>query len=183
MGSGLRGVMAEGGRRLVALGESKDVEEKLTGRGAEDAGWGSGGFYFYLSCLKCLFIYGCAGSLLLLGLWLVSEGRGSPLAVVRGLLVAVASLVEGPRLCLGCTGVIACGSPALELRISSCGARAYLLHGMWDLPGSGIEPVSPALAGGFFATEPPGKPCFYLLMRNNLNKLRDWEGLPRWYLC
>ena len=23
-----------------------------------------------------------------------------------------------------------------------------------------IEPVSPALAGGFFTTEPPGKPCF-----------------------
>ena len=28
---------------------------------------------------------------------------------------------------------------------------------MWDLPGPGIEPVSPALAGGFFTTEPPGK--------------------------
>ena len=27
-----------------------------------------------------------------------------------------------------------------------------------DLPDPGIEPVSPALAGGFFATEPPGKP-------------------------
>ena len=27
-----------------------------------------------------------------------------------------------------------------------------------DLPDSGIEPVSPALAGGFFTTEPPGKP-------------------------
>ena len=26
-----------------------------------------------------------------------------------------------------------------------------------DLPGSRIKPVSPALAGGFFATEPPGK--------------------------
>ena len=26
---------------------------------------------------------------------------------------------------------------------------------MWDLPGPGIEPVSPALAGGFFTTEPP----------------------------
>ena len=25
---------------------------------------------------------------------------------------------------------------------------------MWDLPGPGIEPVSPSLAGGF--TEPPG---------------------------
>ena len=27
-----------------------------------------------------------------------------------------------------------------------------------DLPYSGIEPGSPALAGGFFTTEPPGKP-------------------------
>jgi len=26
----------------------------------------------------------------------------------------------------------------------------------------GIEPVSPALAGGFFTTEPPGKPSFSL---------------------
>ena len=29
---------------------------------------------------------------------------------------------------------------------------------MWDLPGSGLEPVSPALAGGFLTTAPPGKP-------------------------
>ena len=28
----------------------------------------------------------------------------------------------------------------------------------WDLPRSGIKPVSPALAGTFFTTEPPGKP-------------------------
>ena len=28
---------------------------------------------------------------------------------------------------------------------------------MWDLPGSGIKPVSPARAGRFFTTEPPGK--------------------------
>jgi len=27
-----------------------------------------------------------------------------------------------------------------------------------DLPGPGIEPASPALAGGFLTTEPPGKP-------------------------
>ena len=31
---------------------------------------------------------------------------------------------------------------------------------MWDLPGSGIEPVSPALAGGFLTTGPPGKLAF-----------------------
>ena len=28
---------------------------------------------------------------------------------------------------------------------------------MWDLPGPGIEPVSPALAGGFLTTAPQGK--------------------------
>jgi len=28
-----------------------------------------------------------------------------------------------------------------------------------DLPSPGIKPVSPALTGGFFTTEPPGKPC------------------------
>ena len=27
-----------------------------------------------------------------------------------------------------------------------------------DLPDPGIKPPSPALAGGFFTTEPPGKP-------------------------
>ena len=30
---------------------------------------------------------------------------------------------------------------------------------MWNLPKSGIEPVSPTLAGEFFTTEPPGKFC------------------------
>ena len=50
-----------------------------------------------------------------------------------------------------------CGSRALERRLSSCGAQAQLLRGMWDLPGPGIEPMSPALAGGFLTTAPPGK--------------------------
>ena len=34
---------------------------------------------------------------------------------------------------------------------------------MKDLPESGIEPTSPALAGGVFTAEPPGKPHFYIL--------------------
>ena len=41
-------------------------------------------------------------------------------------------------------------------------SRAELLCGKWDLPGSGIKLVSPALAGRFFTTEPSGKnphPC------------------------
>ena len=32
---------------------------------------------------------------------------------------------------------------------------------MWDLPRPGLEPVSPALAGRFSATAPPGKPLFF----------------------
>ena len=31
---------------------------------------------------------------------------------------------------------------------------------MWGLPGPGIEPATPTLAGEFFTAEPPGKPCF-----------------------
>ena len=51
-----------------------------------------------------------------------------------------------------------CSSQGLAHKLSSCGAQPYVLLGMWDLPGSGIKPVSPALAGGFFNTESPGKP-------------------------
>ena len=45
-------------------------------------------------------------------------------------------------------------------RLSSCGSRAQLLRGMWDLPRPGLEPVSPELAGRFSTTAPPGKPSF-----------------------
>jgi hypothetical protein len=40
---------------------------------------------------------------------------------------------------------------------------------MFDLPGIGIEPMSPALAGGFFPTEPTGKPQIGLpTMKNSI---------------
>ena len=61
------------------------------------------------------------------------------------------------------------GSQALEYRLGSC-TRAQLLHRMWGLPGSGMEPVSPALAGGFFTTEPRGKPWLR-------NSYRQIEGI------
>ena len=50
------------------------------------------------------------------------------------------------------------GSQALEHRLNDCGARAQLLHGMWDLPRLGIEPEALALQGGVFTPKPPGKP-------------------------
>ena len=54
-------------------------------------------------------------------------------------------------------GLSSCDSWALQHRLRSCGAWTYLLRCMWDLPGSGLEPVSPALAGRFLTTAPPGK--------------------------
>ena len=53
---------------------------------------------------------------------------------------------------------------ALECRLSSCGARAWLLCSVWDLPKPGLEPVSPALAGGFLTTAPAGKPFLVVFM-------------------
>ena len=43
-----------------------------------------------------------------------------------------------------------------------------------DLPHPGIEsefPLSPALAGGFFTSEPPGKPPNQLYLKEELYKL------------
>ena len=46
---------------------------------------------------------------------------------------------------------------------------------MWDLPGLGSDPMSPALAGGFFATEPATKLpfvyfCLYVCCLRRLTK-------------
>ena len=60
-------------------------------------------------------------------------------------------------------GFSSCGMRALEHRLGSCGTRAQLLRSMWDLPGPELEPVSPALAGGFSTTVPPVKPNILLL--------------------
>ena len=72
--------------------------------------------------------------------------QGPPFIAVRGPLTIVASLVAEHRL--------------QTRRLSSRGSRAQLLRGIWDLPRPGREPVSPALAGGFSTTAPPGKPIF-----------------------
>ena len=53
-------------------------------------------------------------------------------------------------------------------RLSSCGSRSQLLCSMWDLPRPGLEPVSPALAGRFSTTAPPGKPLTVVL----------WQSFP-----
>ena len=74
-----------------------------------------------------------------------SCGEWGPLFIaVRGPLTITASLVVEHRL--------------QTRRLSNHGSRAQLLRSMWDPPRPGLEPVSPALAGRFSTTAPPGKP-------------------------
>ena len=82
-------------------------------------------------------------------------------------LVAASGGYYSSLRCAGfyCGGFSGCGARPLGIwasvvvarGLSSCGSRAWLLCGMWDLPGPGIETVSPELAGGFLTTVPPGK--------------------------
>ena len=44
---------------------------------------------------------------------------------------------------------------------------------MWDLPGPGLEPVSPALEGGFLTTVPPGKSQKFKLFNMISKALHD----------
>ena len=96
--------------------------------------------------------------------------QGLLLAVVCGLLAAVVSLIverslsnqwkpwvtDVQALVIVACGLSSCGWWALELRLSNCGTRAQLLCAIWNHPGPGMGPVSPALEGGFVSTVPPG---------------------------
>ena len=108
--------------------------------------------------------------------------QGPLFEAVHSLLIVVASLVAlgMPASVVAAHRLSSCVPRALEHRLSSCGARTQLLHGMWDLPRSGIEPVFPALAGGFLTTAPPGK-SWKILLNSGLTTSRDshssWWGL------
>ena len=111
-----------------------------------------------------LFIFGCAGSLLLCGLFSSCSLRA---AHCSGLLV-----VEH-RQALWSSGFSsgdawAQQSPLLDVehRLSSC-AQAQLLHGMWELLSPEINPMSPVLTGGFFSFLPlshKGSPAIFICL-------------------
>ena len=104
-------------------------------------------FYFFY-----FFIFGCVGSSVRARAF-SSCGKQGPLFVaVRGLLFIA---VHGP---FTIAAPPVAGHRLQTCRLSSCGSRAQLLRGMWDPPRPGLEPVSPALAGRFSTTAPPGKP-------------------------
>ena len=124
-------------------------------------------FFFFIATLFIyFFIFGCVGSSVLARAF-SSYGKWGPLFIavqgplfiaVRGPLTIAAPPVAGHRLQMR--------------RLSSCGSRAQPLRGMWDLPRPGLEPVSPALAGRFSTTAPPGKPlvCIFSFLVSPLYK-------------
>ena len=103
---------------------------------------------------------------------------GEPGHLVAGASIAVEREFQG----LWASAVVAG-------RLGSCGTWALLLHGSWDLPGSGIKLVSPVLAGGFFTTaaaakslltlcdpidgSPPGSPIPGILLARTL----EWVAI------
>ena len=54
-----------------------------------------------------------------------------------------------------------------------------LIQYMWDLPGPGLKPMSPALAGGFLTTAPPGKSCTFVLKEKVNRSLIYTDNLLR----
>ena len=94
-----------------------------------------------LSQLFFFFFFNIYTFILLLLRWPFSRGGewGLLCCGARASLCAAGALGRG----LG-----SCGFPALEHRLIICDTAAELLHSLWDLPGSGMEPVPPALAGG-----------------------------------
>ena len=115
----------------------------------------SGVFFFFLNYFIYLYLFLAVLGLRFCARAFSSCGKQRPLfIVVRGPLTIVASLVAEHRL--------------QTRRLSNCGSRAQLLRGMWDPPRPGIEPVSPALAGRFPNTVPPGKPCSGVFLMNKI---------------
>ena len=130
-----------------------------------------GKYSFFLVLFLILFlkkiilcIFDCAGSSRSMGFSLAVVSGSHSLVALRGVPIAVASLVVEHRSWGTQASVVvargllnSCGSWAPEHSFNSCSTWAELLLDTWDLPGSGTEPVSSVLAGGFFTIELPGK--------------------------
>ena len=80
------------------------------------------------------------------------------LLIVEASLVTEHGLYGMQASVVAVCGLSSCGAQALEPRLNTVAQRLSCSEACGNLPGSQIEHASPALAGGFFTTEPPGKP-------------------------
>ena len=122
------------------------------------------------------FIYGRAGSWLLLGLF-SSCGE-------QGLLSSCSAWASH------CGGFSCCGAQAVgysgtwplgsRAQAQSLWFMGLVVCGTWDLPRPGIKPVSPAVPGRFFTTEPAGKPLVLPLNPSPQSWLPSWNCMLHW---
>ena len=79
---------------------------------------------------------------------------------------------------VGHMGFSSCGLRAPKHWLSSWGARAQPLRGMWDPPRPGIELASPALPGRPLTTGPLGKPlvCSSLRLQVEQGEGESWAA-------
>ena len=131
-----------------------------------------------------LIYLGCAESSLPRGLF---PSCGEQVSHCNGISRCRAQILEHASfLVVAPGGLSSYDSRALEHRLSSCGARAWLLCSTWDLPGPGIKPVSPTSAGGFFHAESPEKPSprsLVCYMPSYVFISADSETQRVWTLC
>ena len=119
---------------------------------------------YFLELILCIYFLAALGLHYCARAFSSCDERGLFFIVVRGLLIAVASLIAEHGLqehglqqlwhaasVAVARGLQSTGSVIVAHRLS-CSAT-----GMWDLPRPGLKPVSPALAGRFLTTPPPGK--------------------------
>ena len=138
-----------------------DPSPGLRRNNCSPAGKGKSNCLFSSFC-KDFFIYGCAVSSLCLHRAVSSCGQWrSTLSSPWAGFWLWWLLSRGHR--SGHMVLSSCGSWAPVPWLGSCGAQASLPHSMWDLPVPGMELMSPALAGGFPATGPAGKPQIALI--------------------
>ena len=107
---------------------------------------------------------------------MVEEGRHMFLAGHCSLVAkSCLTLFETPRT-VACLASLSMGFPRQEYW------SGLPLPSPRDLPNPGIEPVSPALAGRFFTTEPPGQTWGDIKDHSTVSckGATSVQGLPRW---
>ena len=142
-------------------------------------------FFIFCSCIEMIRLLFSLFLIFLIYFWLcwvfvamLAFSSCSEWGLLSSCLVQ-ASLVSAHRLqgmqgsVVEAHGLSSCISWALDYRLSSWDAWALLLCCIWHFPGSEIEPASPALVGGIFTTEPPGKPHFSPLTHSYFNIFID----------
>ena len=106
-------------------------------------------FYYHVLIFGCAFVSSCGEQRL-------SSSCGTPASYCSGFSCCEAQAV----------GHVSFSSGGLVGSVVAIPRSMWLtgLVALWHLPGPGIEPMSLALAGRFFTTEPPGKPliCGFL---------------------